>query len=326
MSMVLDASDVYKTFRVRRRTINAVDGVSLTVAPGETVGLVGESGSGKSTFGRIAVELIEPDAGVVTIGGRRSSGVRNHHAPAQMVFQDPFSSLDPTWTVLASVAEPVRRAGVPKNEAKERAAQMLLQVGLPEDTHQRRPRAFSGGQRQRVAIARALVVDPMLVVCDEAVASLDVSTQAQIISLLGRLQARTSVGLLFISHDLAVVRSISHRIAVMYRGRLVEVGETDQVCTRPAHPYTTALLASIPGSGMRRVRESYARTEDAASAEQGAGCAFRDRCPFAMEICAAEQPASVAHHGVVVACHLHDRGPKLGGEPIAVLTSGGEAR
>jgi ABC-type glutathione transport system ATPase component len=235
----------------RAEPFRALKGVSLDIRPGETVGLVGESGSGKTTLGRAVLGLAPVTGGSIVYDGRDISHLRRRQRRAladeiQVVFQDPYSSLNPSMTIAQILAEPLTARGVPGRTANARVKDLLDRVGLPADAARRLPREFSGGQRQRVAIARALALDPKLIVCDEPVSALDLSTQARVLDLFIEIQERTGVAYLFISHDLAVVRHISHRVAVMYRGELVETGDGDQVTARPEHPYTQRLFLAAP--------------------------------------------------------------------------------
>jgi oligopeptide/dipeptide ABC transporter ATP-binding protein len=313
------ATGIKKVFRrqgLAAGTFTAVDDVDLRIAPGETLGLVGESGSGKSTVGRMLVGMYRPDAGRVVFAGDdvstlRGAALRRLHQSAAMVFQDPYSALDPRWTIERIIAEPLAIAGESRRNRRRQAAEALRLVGLDESHLLRRPADFSGGQRQRIAVARALVSRPRLIVCDESVSALDVSTQAQVLGLLRDLQERLGVAYLFISHDLNAVRRISDRVAVMYLGRLVEEGPTEQVVTAPAHPYAAALVSAMPVPDPLAVR-GQARIVLAGSppsaADPPSGCSFRTRCPLAMPICTERRPAwTELSGGRRVACHLYDR-------------------
>jgi ABC-type glutathione transport system ATPase component len=254
MSILLDIDDLHVEYPgkgIRAKPFHAVKGVSLQIRPGETVGLVGESGSGKTTLGRAVLGLAPVTAGTITYDGREIGHLHRRERRAladeiQVVFQDPYSSLNPSLTIEQILAEPLTARGLSARAAKARIRDLLDRVGLPGNAAGRLPREFSGGQRQRVAIARALALDPTLIVCDEPVSALDLSTQARVLDLFIEIQERTGVAYLFISHDLAVVRHISHRVAVMYRGELVETGDGDQVTARPQHPYTQRLFLAAP--------------------------------------------------------------------------------
>ncbi|MGY1715161.1 ATP-binding cassette domain-containing protein [Geodermatophilus sp. SYSU D01106] len=256
---LLVVRELTKTFVTRRdllgrprERLTAVDAVSFELEAGRTLGLVGESGSGKSTTGRLVARLIDPDSGTVHLGGQDvtaadRAGLRGLRRDVQMVFQDPYSSLDPSWIVADIITEPLKYAGgLGRRDRHRRAAELLDQVGLDRRAAMRYPYEFSGGQRQRLAIARALALGPRLIICDEAVSALDVSTQASIITLLEDLQRELGVSYLFISHDLAVVRHVSHRVAVMRRGAVVETGDADRVWSAPQEDYTRALLDAVP--------------------------------------------------------------------------------
>jgi oligopeptide/dipeptide ABC transporter ATP-binding protein len=303
----------------RRQTgaVRAVDGVDLDILRGETLGLVGESGCGKSTLGNALLRLVEPTGGriefagadVTAMGRRQMTELRRR---AGMVFQDPFASLDPRRTVAQTVAEPLEVHGLRrgKRERSARVAELLELVGLDPAVAGRYPHEFSGGQRQRVGIARALAGEPDFLVCDEAIASLDVSVQAQVLNLLRRLQRRLGLTLLFISHDLSAVRHISDRIAVMYLGRIVEIGPASAVGSQPQMPYTQALLSAVPvpHPALERTRQRIVLRGDVPSpAAVPSGCRFRTRCPYVFEPCddvdPALQPAGAP--GQLAACHLH---------------------
>ncbi|MBN9212119.1 MAG: peptide ABC transporter ATP-binding protein [Microbacterium sp. 71-36] len=235
----------------RAQPFRALKGVSLDILPGETMGLVGESGSGKTTLGRAVLGLAPVSGGTVTYGGRDISHLgraqrRALSSEIQVVFQDPYSSLNPSMTIEQILAEPLTASGVAGSEARSRVRDLLDQVGLPSDARSRLPREFSGGQRQRIAIARALALQPKLIVCDEPVSALDLSTQARVLDLFIEIQNRTGVAYLFVTHDLAVVRHISHRVAVMYKGEIVETGPAERVTSRPEHPYTQRLFMAAP--------------------------------------------------------------------------------
>jgi oligopeptide/dipeptide ABC transporter ATP-binding protein len=303
----------------RRQTgaVRAVDGVDLDVRRGETLGLVGESGCGKSTLGNALLRLVEPTGGSVTFDGadvtamdrRRMTELRRR---AGMVFQDPFASLDPRRTVAQTVAEPLEVHGL-RDGRRERAArvgELLELVGLDPAVAGRYPHEFSGGQRQRVGIARALAGEPDFLVCDEAIASLDVSVQAQVLNLLRRLQKQLGLTLLFISHDLSAVRHIADRIAVMYLGRVVEIGPASAVGSEPQMPYTQALLSAVPvpHPERERARERIVLRGDVPSpAAVPSGCRFRTRCPKAFGPCDDVDPSlqPVGAPGQLAACHLH---------------------
>ncbi len=315
-----------------RRTIGhvrAVDGVDLVIPSGRTVGLVGESGSGKSTLGRVVLRLIEATEGQVLFDGRDLATltrreVRSERKHMQMVFQDPYASLDPMSSVGNSVAEPLRtHDNGSSRQRRERVAQLLELVNLNAAMAARYPREFSGGQLQRIAIARALALKPRLLVLDEPVSSLDVSTQADVINLLHDLQNQLGVAFLFIAHDLAVVRHVSHTIAVMYLGRIVEQGPTEEVYTRPKHPYTQSLLSAIPVANpdIQRDRQRIVLTGDIPSPiSPPSGCRFHTRCPHVMDICRVADPdVFVSHDGTQVACHLHTSGPMLRGDTVLRL-------
>jgi oligopeptide/dipeptide ABC transporter ATP-binding protein len=277
--------------------LRAVDDVSFSIDPGETLGLVGESGCGKTTLGRLVLRLIEPSAGRITFAGRdithlHEDALRPLRREFQVVFQDPFSSLDPRMRVAAIIGEPLRNFGTPPAEARHRVAELLDIVGLPADAARRYPHAFSGGQRQRIGIARALALRPRLVVCDEAVSALDVSVQAQILNLLAEIQEQFGLALLFISHNLGVVRHVSHRVAVMYLGRIVELAAEAPLFERPLHPYTQALLAAVPEPDpARRSRRKAPRGEVPSPINPPTGCHFNPRCPRAVARCRDEIPA-----------------------------------
>ncbi|GGM15016.1 ATP-binding cassette domain-containing protein [Micromonospora yangpuensis] len=248
---IRDINVVYRGARWRSPSFHALHDVSMRIGAGETVGLVGESGSGKTTLGRAVLGLAPVTSGTVTFDGRDITHARRRERRAlsrdiQVVFQDPYSSLNPAMTVESILAEPLRAQGVPGSEAAARINQLLDQIGLEADAGRRYPREFSGGQRQRIAIARALALKPRLIVCDEPVSALDLSTQARILDLLIEVQEQTGVAYLFVSHDLSVVRYICHRVAVMLKGRIVETGEGDVVTSRPEHPYTKRLLMASP--------------------------------------------------------------------------------
>ena len=283
-------------FRRVTEQVRAVDGVDLTVESGETLGLVGESGCGKSTLGRCLLRLVEPTGGMVTFEGRDllalpPETLRRARRDIQIVFQDPFASLNPRMSIGAILAEPLRVHGiVPKGETQAEVARLLDQVGLPPSAASRFPHEFSGGQRQRVGIARALSLRPKLIVADEPVSALDVSIRAQILNLFRHLQDETGVALLFIAHDLGAVRQISHRVAVMYLGKIVETAPSDALYDNPRHPYTRALLAAVPSVDGERARSETVEGDVPSPIDIPTGCRFRTRCPFAQEICAETEP------------------------------------
>ena len=312
--------------------VRAVDGVDLAIPTGRTLGLVGESGSGKSTVARLVLQLIEPTAGQVIVDGTDVTALakrelRDARRHMQMVFQDPYSSLDPRQTIAETIGEPIEvHLGIKGRARDDLVTELLGQVGMGRYALRRYAYEFSGGQRQRIAIARALALDPQLLVLDEPVSSLDVSTQSQVVNLLTDLQERLGLTYLFIAHDLSVVRHISDQIAVMYLGRIVEQGPAEDVYTRPRHPYTEALLSAIPvpDPEYQRTRERIVLRGDVPSPlAPPSGCRFRTRCQYAMEVCANEDPpVFTAPGGTTVACHLHVTGPTLAGEPVTGLHAG----
>ncbi len=301
---LLAVSELARRFNVRRHDgsraeLRAVDGVSFTIERGEILGLVGESGSGKTTIGRLILRIIEPSAGSIRFDGvdisrMSNSALRPYRRRMQMVFQDPFSSLNPRMTVGDAISEPLAIHGLANNgtERRQKVAELLRLVGLSADDASRYPHAFSGGQRQRIGIARALASCPDFLVADEPVSALDVSIQAQVVNLLLDLQARLGLAMLFIAHDLAVVEHIAKRIAVMYLGRIVEIAESRTLCRLPLHPYTEALLSAVPGPdpGVKPARKVL-KGEIPSPIDPPSGCVFRNRCIYAIPACAQERPA-----------------------------------
>jgi oligopeptide/dipeptide ABC transporter ATP-binding protein len=316
---VLEVRNLKKHFPVRRGlfgrrvgTVYAVDGISFALSPGETLGLVGESGCGKSTAGKMILKLIEPTAGEVYLNGERIDGLargamRQRRHRLQVVFQDPYSSLNPRMRAKDIVAEPLRnfeRLTGPEIEA--RVAELFEKVGLRRDQMVRFPHEFSGGQRQRLVIARALALKPNVIVCDEPVSALDVSVQAQVINLLADLQKNFGLAYVFIAHDLAVVEHISHRVAVMYLGRIVELADKRSLFGNPQHPYTEALLSAVPVPEPAATSQRIVLPGDVPSPiSPPSGCHFHPRCPYAFARCRSEPPLmrEVAP-GHFAACHL----------------------
>ncbi len=297
--------------------VRAVDDVSFAVSRGETLGLVGESGCGKTTIGRCILRAYDPSGGQilyqneqgerVDLARLRGADLKKYRRELRMIFQDPYSSLNPRMTVLDIVAEPLRIHNISHGrELEDRVAELLRKVGLRPEYMRRYPHAFSGGQRQRIGIARALALDPRLVVCDEAVSALDVSVQAQILNLLLDLQAEFDLTYLFISHDLSVVEYLANRVAVMYVGKLVEIAPTEQLFADPKHPYTEALLSAVPKTIPRRKPQRIILQGDVADpSNPPSGCYFHPRCRYAQERCKIEAPAlrEIAP-GQHVACHF----------------------
>jgi len=322
MTEVLRVEGLKKLFPVRRGIlrrvaghVKAVDGVSFSIQAGETLCLVGESGCGKSTVGKTILRLLEPSAGQIWLDGievtrLREGEMRAHRREAQMVFQDPYSSLNPRMRAGQIIAEPLENYGLAEGAEKDRKIALLLdKVGLRADAMQRYPFEFSGGQRQRLGIARALALNPRLIVADEPVSALDVSVQAQVLNLLMDLQDEFGLAYLFVSHDLAVVEHVAHRIAVMYLGRIVELSTRDRIFSRPLHPYTEALMAAAPIADPRASRTRLVIEGDVPSPmNPPPGCHFHTRCPYAMARCRSEDPPlQEVAPGHVVACHLRTR-------------------
>jgi oligopeptide/dipeptide ABC transporter ATP-binding protein len=322
-SPLLEIDGLRKSFRLRGSFAErfrlqrageavAVDGVSLSIARSETLGIVGESGSGKTTLGRCLIRLVAPDAGTVKFAGTEITSadrgeLQKIRRRIQMVFQDPYSSLNPRLKAGQTIVEPALVHGlVERRGAKAHVAEMLALVGLPERTAESYPRQLSGGQRQRVAIARAISVRPEVLIADEAVSALDVSVQAQILNLLGELVETLDLTMIFIAHQLAVVRHVSDRVAIMYVGKIVELAPVESIFTRAQHPYTHALLEAAPRPNPEQRRTRPALSGDVPSLLQlPTGCRFRTRCSYAQAICEAEEPElRMRSNGHLVACHV----------------------
>lgn len=328
---VLLAEDLSVTFHVRRGVmgkvpLHAVSSIDFEIDKSETLGLVGESGSGKSTTGRAVLRLLEPSGGHVYLNGDEITDLsrrklRPYRRRMQMIFQDPYSSLDPSVEVWRNVGEPLEvHRGLRGRALADQVAELFDHVGLARHHMHRYPYEFSGGQRQRLAIARAIALNPDLIVCDEAVSALDVSTRNQITNLLEDIQDEFGVSYLFIAHDLGVVRHMSHRVAVMYLGRIVEDGPTARLYDAPAHPYTEALLSAVPIADplIQRTRERIVLPGDVPDATNPPpGCPFNTRCAYVMDICreVMPEPTPVAGGGMV-RCHLHTTGPTLAGGSV----------
>ena len=293
--------------------VHAVDDVSFSIRKGETLALVGESGCGKSTVGRSILRLFDLTAGEVWLDGVRidslsASTLRPLRKRIQVIFQDPFSSLNPRMRVHDIIAEPIRNFGLAQSEAEvsDRVAKLLEKVRLSKDAGGRWPHEFSGGQRQRICIARALAAEPDLIICDEAVSALDVSVKAQIVNLLQDLQKELGLALLFISHDLAIVEHMTHRVAVMYLGNIVELAERRELFSAPLHPYTKALLSAVPvPDPQKKTQRTVLQGDVPSPIKRPNGCHFHTRCPVALERCKTEAPAqTVLGSGRMVSCHL----------------------
>jgi oligopeptide/dipeptide ABC transporter ATP-binding protein len=317
MTALIEATDVTKHFSVRsgRHTLSlrAVDAVDLAIQPGETLGLVGESGCGKSTLGRLLIRLIPATAGQILFDGTDlleldAPALRLARREMQIIFQDPYGALNPRMNVADIIAEPLAIQGANAATRQSRVNDMLDKVGLPSRARDRFPHEFSGGQRQRIGIARALITGPRFVVCDEPVSALDVSIQAQIVNLLADLRGELGLTYLFIAHDLAVVKHISDRIAVMYLGKIVELADRDALHAAPRHPYTRALIAAVPAMHPSRRRRGGARrlVGDIPSAlHPPPGCRFHTRCPLAIDVCRVTEPRMTEpERGHLVACHV----------------------
>jgi oligopeptide/dipeptide ABC transporter ATP-binding protein len=324
MSVLLQVRDLRKHYPVRKgllgravAKVHAVDGISFSIAASETLGLVGESGCGKSTAGKTILRLVDPTAGTIEWRGQRiealsRAAMRPVRRELQAVFQDPYSSLNPRLRAADIVAEPLRNyEQLGGAAAREKVAWLFEKVGLRADQMVKYPHEFSGGQRQRLGIARALAVRPKLIVCDEPVSALDVSVQAQVINLLEDLQAEFGVSYLFVAHDLAVVEHISHRVAVMYLGKIVELTDKKTLFRDPQHPYTEALLSAVPVPDPKAQKKRIILAGDVPSPiTPPPGCRFHTRCPYAEERCRREEPAmKEVRPGHLVACHLRDAKP-----------------
>ena len=305
-------SKIYKTaggsFSGRKTSVSALEGVSFSVTQGQTLGIVGESGCGKSTLGRVISRLDTPTAGEIIfkgedIAGKSLSAMRPLRKSIQFIFQDPYASLNPRRQIGAIVEEPLRINGVGKDERREKAQALLERVGLDKTAYEKYPHEFSGGQRQRVVIARALTLKPDLVIADEPVSALDVSIQAQVLNLFKELQEDLGLTYIFIAHDLGVVRHISDRIAVMYLGRIVEIGSVEEIYSDPKHPYTKALLSANPRIGGSGSSQRQILSGDIPSPlNRPSGCSFHTRCPIARHECAINNPVLRDIRGVDVAC------------------------
>jgi oligopeptide/dipeptide ABC transporter ATP-binding protein len=324
VTALLEAKDLVKHFVAERSVlgrpiafVKAVDGVSFKVDAGETLALVGESGCGKTTVSRLVLRLLEPDAGQISFEGRdllamEANELRAFRRNAQIIFQDPYASLNPRMTVSQILSEPlVLHDLVPAPRRRERVEEILRLVGLEPRLARRYPHEFSGGQRQRIAIARALAVEPKLIICDEPVSALDVSIRSQILNLLGELQERLGLSYIFVSHDLAVVKHIADRVAVMNLGTIVETAEADTLFASPRHPYSRALLSAIPVPRPQAKRSRMVLQGEMPSAlNPPPGCRFHTRCPFAIDRCRVEPPPLLANAaGHLSACHRADELP-----------------
>ncbi len=325
--VVLEAAGLTKHFPARRGlfggdrgTVRAVDGISFTIERGQTLGIVGESGCGKTTTAKLVLGLEVPTGGTMRFEGRDlqeldAAGRRHYRKSVQAVFQDPYASLNPRMRISDIIAEPlVTNERLASAEVRDRVLDLLDLVGLPSRSADLFPHEFSGGQRQRIAIARALALSPGLIVLDEPVSALDVSIRAQILNLLRDLQARLGLSYLFIAHDLAAVAHMSHTIAVMYLGKIVETGEARALARAPKHPYTEALFsAALPSHPDERREEIILPGEVPSPLNPPSGCRFHPRCPQAMARCAVEEPALRDVEGRIVACHLYDQGAEATG-------------
>ena len=325
-SALVEVSDLAKVFDVSapwlnrvverkpRQYVHAVDGVSFSIERGKTLALVGESGCGKSTVARLLVGLYRPTRGGVRFDGQDAAAARSSsrtlHRRMQMIFQDPYASLNPRWKVLQIIGEPLHEHGLVTDarELKARVAELLRSVGLAAADMEKFPHQFSGGQRQRISIARALATQPEFLVCDEPTSALDVSVQAQVLNIMKDLQRQRGLTYLFISHNLAVVRHVADQVGVMYLGRLVELADKAELFAHPRHPYTRMLLDAIPDIHMSGRSRTPVQGEVPNPLNPPTGCAFHPRCPHANERCMSERPALTAFKGIQVACHAVQEG------------------